>query len=81
MSRIMLRREAKGAEVDLVGAGQEVRTLGSPSHCAALVAAAIQELDSAFKALSVRNAALEGEVWNLKQLVCLDHPEARACNK
>jgi hypothetical protein len=73
--------EPAGNDRQLVGVGNTIKTLYFPHDYFAYSVRAMQELKERNDVLGERVSDLESQVWMLKRLVCLEHPEELICNQ
>lgn len=66
--------DPRGEDVQLVSSAEKIKMLTLPTDYEALVVQAIKDLRD-------ENNYLKQELWDLKLLVCADHPEAVTCNR
>jgi hypothetical protein len=59
---------------------QDIRTV-APGKFIPVLIKAVQELSAQNESLNQTVADLSAQVWDLKLLVCADHPEATTCNQ
>jgi hypothetical protein len=66
--------EPQGADIDLIPPGDKVKSYGLSDEFFAYLVEAVKELKS-------ENDYLKQEVFDLKVVVCADHPQAATCNR